>query len=401
MNTVVIIGAGASGMAAAITASRDENNKIIILERQQRVGRKLLSTGNGRCNLTNINAAPEHYHGASRGFADDVLKSFTPNDTLKFFASLGLASSVEYGGRVYPLSNSANSVVDVLRFALERPNIDLRTSCSAKKIERRGQGFTVVTDSERIKCDYVIVSCGGAAGGKVGGVRDGYDLLAPLGHKCTRIAPSLVQIVTATAYPRALKGIRVNAALRLERGGKTIAESAGELQFTDNGISGPAAFDISRAAAENGTGDIHIDLLGGSDVDVLSCLRRRVKALPSHGAEDALTGIVHNRLGKMIVKYAGVSPAKPLGELHENELQAIASACRDFVLPLRGTESFDKAQVTAGGIDTRKVDPKTLESKLVPGLFITGELLDVDGDCGGYNLQWAWASGVRAGRLGK
>ena len=399
MNNVVIIGGGASGMAAAITASEDKNNNIILLERQQRVGRKLLSTGNGRCNLTNTGASAEHYHGSQPGFADTVLSRFTPEDTLRFFDSFGLAVSVEYGGRVYPQSNSANSVVDVLRFALMRGNIRLMTSCCARGIERRGEGFLVKTDEGDIKADFVIVSCGGAAGAKVGGVYDGYELLKPLGHKCTQLLPSLVQLITDPTYPRALKGVRVMAKLRLENDGVTAAQSEGELQFTETGLSGPAAFDISRAAAQLGRGEIHIDLSGGADIE--GKLRARIKANPTLCADDALTGVLHNRLGKMAVKYAGVPGGKPLCELRGSEVSAIANACRDFAVALRGVEGFDHAQVTAGGIKTTGVNPETLESWFVPHLFITGELLDVDADCGGFNLQWAWASGVTAGRLGK
>ncbi len=386
-------------MAAAITASEDKNNNVILLERQQRVGKKLLSTGNGRCNLTNTGASSEHYHGSQPGFPDAVLARFTPEDTLRFFDSLGLAASVEYGGRVYPQSNSANSVVDVLRFALMRDNISVRTSCPVRKIEKRGAGFCVITDEGSIDADFVIVSCGGAAGAKVGGVYDGYELLKPLGHKCTRLLPSLVQLVTDPTYPRALKGVRVMAKLRLEKDGESIAHSAGELQFTETGLSGPAAFDISRAAAETGRGDVHIDLSGGADIEAK--LRVRIKANPGLCADDALTGVLHNRLGKMVVKYAGVAGAKPLSELDGSDAAAIAVACRDFAIALRGVEDFDRAQVTAGGIKTTGVNPETLESWFVPGLFITGELLDVDADCGGYNLQWAWASGVTAGRLGR
>ena len=386
-------------MAAAITASEDKNNNVILLERQQRVGKKLLSTGNGRCNLTNTGASSEHYHGSQPGFPDAVLARFTPEDTLRFFDSLGLAASVEYGGRVYPQSNSANSVVDVLRFALMRDNISVRTSCPVRKIEKRGAGFCVITDEGSIDADFVIVSCGGAAGAKVGGVYDGYELLKPLGHKCTRLLPSLVQLVTDPTYPRALKGVRVMAKLRLEKDGESIAHSAGELQFTETGLSGPAAFDISRAAAETGRGDVHIDLSGGADIEAK--LRVRIKANPGLCADDALTGVLHNRLGKMVVKYASVAGAKPLSELDGSDAAAIAVACRDFAIALRGVEDFDRAQVTAGGIKTTGVNPETLESWFVPGLFITGELLDVDADCGGYNLQWAWASGVTAGRLGR
>lgn len=399
MKTVVIIGGGASGMAAAITASEDKNNNVILLERQQRVGKKLLSTGNGRCNLTNTGASPEYYHGAQPGFSDEVLSHFTPEDTLRFFDSLGLAVSREYGGRVYPQSNSANSVVDVLRFALMRDNITVRTSCPARKIERRGDGFSVMTDEGGIRADFVIVSCGGAAGAKVGGVHDGYELLKPLGHKSTALLPSLVQMITDPTYPRALKGVRVMASLVLEKDGETIAHSDGELQFTETGLSGPAAFDISRAAAEAGKAIVHIDLSGGADIEAK--LRARISANPTLCADDALTGVLHNRLGKMVVKYAGIAGSTPLCALGERDISAIADACRDFRIQLRGVEDFDHAQVTAGGIKTSGVNPATLESWFVPHLFITGELLDVDADCGGFNLQWAWASGVTAGRLGK
>lgn len=399
MNNVVIIGGGASGMAAAITASEDKNNNVILLERQQRVGKKLLSTGNGRCNLTNTGAFSGHYHGSQPGFPDAVLAGFTPDDTLRFFDKLGLSVSCEYGGRVYPQSNSANSVVDVLRFALMRDNITVKTSCPARKIERRGEGFAVLTDEGGISADFVIVSCGGAAGARVGGVHDGYELLKPLGHKCTRLLPSLVQLITDPTYPRALKGVRVMAKLRLENDGEALAQSGGELQFTETGLSGPAAFDISRAAAKTGRGVIHIDLSGDTDIEYK--LRTRIKNNPALCADDALTGVLHNRLGKMTVKYAGVPGSMPLDKLTDADIAAIANACRDFAIELRGVEDFDHAQVTAGGIKTTGVNPETLESWFVPHLFITGELLDVDADCGGFNLQWAWASGVTAGRLGK
>ena len=317
-------------MAAAITASNDKNNNVILLERQQRVGKKLLSTGNGRCNLTNTGAVPEHYHGAQPDFPDEVLSRFTPEDTLRFFDSLGLAVSCEYGGRVYPQSNSANSVVDVLRFALMRDNITVKTSCPARKIERRGEGFSVLTDEGKINADFVIVSCGGAAGAKVGGVHDGYELLKPLGHKSTALLPSLVQLVTDPNYPRALKGVRVMARLRLEKDREIIAESSGELQFTETGLSGPAAFDISRAAAQTGKGKVHIDLSGNEDIEAK--LRARIKANPSLCADDALTGVLHNRLGRMVVKYAGVPGQTPLERLEQPQIAAIAAACRDFCI---------------------------------------------------------------------
>ena len=397
MKTVVIIGGGASGMMAALSAAEDPDNRIILLERQQRVGRKLLATGNGRCNLTNVGAAPENYHGEQPDFAAPALASFPPEKVLEFFRGLGLLTVTEYGGRVYPLSNSANSVVDILRFALERDNIEVRTSCPARGIYRNGEGFNIKTDDGTISADYLIVACGGAAGAKIGGVTDGYELLKMLGHKRTVLRPSLVQLVTDPTYPRSLKGVRAQAALRLSAGGR------GELQFTETGLSGPAAFDISRAASFCGEGGtVHIDLLPDYGVDeIVKLLTVKAKALPKLSAEELLTGVVHNRLGKMLVKFAQISPSRRLGELSETELRTVAEACKNFEIKLHGVEGFDSAQVTAGGIKTTGVNPQTMESWFTPHLFICGEVLDVDADCGGYNLQWAWASGYTAGRLGK
>ena len=402
METIIIIGAGASGMMAALTAAETPGRRVVLLERQQRAGRKLLATGNGRCNLTNTGAALDNYHGESCGFAAPALEAFPPRAVLGFFHSLGLMTVEEYGGRVYPLSDSANSVLDVLRFHLEAKGVELKAAEPAREILREKQGFTVVTDTERLHADKLIVACGGAAGAKLGGVSDGYELLKMLGHKRTALYPSLVQLVTAPEYPRALKGVRANCSLRLFAGESLLAESAGELQFIETGVSGPAVFDLSRAAATGGKGlSLAADFLKDFDeASLFVLLKQRCGTLPTLPAGDMMTGIVHNRLGKMLVKYAGLSANTPLRELDDKALHRLAKACKDFRLPVQGTEGFDKAQVTAGGVKTSGFNPETLESWFVPGLFACGEALDIDGDCGGYNLQWAWASGRLAGRLG-
>lgn len=402
MKNVVVIGAGASGMMAALTAA-EAGRHVVLLERQGRVGRKLAATGNGRCNLTNINATIENYHGENADFAAPALARFTPQDTLDFFHALGLVTVTEYGGRVYPLSNSANSVVDVLRFALDAAGVDVRVGESARALSRAGSGYDVVTDAGTYRADYVIVACGGAAGAKLGGVMDGYELLKPLGHKRTSLYPALVQLVTDADYPRALKGVRADARIALTAGSETLATGAGEVQFTDTGVSGPAVFDISRAAATGGDGlTLKIDFLREHTAeDVRAWLAARCERFANLTAGELFTGIVHNRLGRMLIKYAGIDAALPLRALDAAALDAAVRAGKEFALRVRGTEGFDSAQVTAGGIRTSGVDPETLQSWFMPGLFICGELLDVDGDCGGYNLQWAWASGHVAGRLGE
>ena len=401
MKTVIIIGGGASGMTAALFAARGGERRVLLLERQQRLGRKLLATGNGRCNLTNTDACAARYHGADADFVQSALAAFSPADTLAFFRSLGLLTVEEYGGRVYPLSDSANSVLDVLRYALSAAGVEVHTACRAVSVRRTRGGFAVECENERHFADALIVACGGAAGEKLGGVMDGYALLQSLGHSRTKLYSALCPLLTAPDYPRALKGVRSDAAVELRRGGALLARSAGEVQFTEKGVSGPAVFDVSRAASVCGGGaEIVFDFFRGRDGgELLDMLRARRAAMPGAEAGELLCGMLHNRLGRMCVKYAGISPSAALGALSDGELKGVLAACRAFALEVRGAAGFDAAQVTAGGVSTAEFDPDTLQSRLVPGFYACGEVLDVDGDCGGFNLQWAWSSGRLAGRL--
>ncbi len=388
---------------AALSAAEDKSNRVLLIERQQRIGRKLLSTGNGRCNLTNTGASPADYHGAEEDFTAAALDIFGVDDTLRSFSELGLLTVTEYGGRVYPLSNSANSVLDVLRFALDAAGVEVMTSITVERIAKKHGGFAVFTDEKELFADYLIVACGGAAGAKLGGTTLGYELLRPLGHSRTSLHPALVQLICDPTYPRSLKGVRADAALSLRCGREVLASSQGELQFTETGLSGPAAFDISREAAFIAKGgEVHINFLRGyTDDKVMELLRLKRRLCAGLEASELLTGVVHNRLGKMLIKYSAVGGGRNCSELSDSDLSAIKNACTDMVIPLHGVGDFNAAQVTAGGIKTSEVSPCTMESKLVKGLFICGELLDVDGNCGGYNLQWAWTSGRIAGRLGK
>ena len=399
--TVAVIGGGASGIIAALTAASSGNRHVILLERQQRIGRKLLATGNGRCNLTNMTAGVNDYFGADRSFAAEALRRFTPQDALAFFSDLGLLTVTEPGGRVYPLSDSSNSVLDVLRFALDRAGVEQRCSFPVSEILPQGKEFLIRSEDTQLRADAVILACGGAAGSKLGGSTDGYRLGKMLGHRRSSLHPSLTRILTAPEYPRALKGIRVEAGLRLTRGSELLAESRGEVQFTETGVSGPAGFDLSRAVSLGGEGLLlHLCLLPFREAELLSRLTRRQKQYPELEASELFTGMLHNRLGRTVVKAAGIPANAPLSSLSEEDLRSATRTCTDFVLPVRGVDGFEAAQVTAGGLLTESFRPDTLESRMVPGLFACGELLDIDGPCGGYNLQWAWASGRLAGRLG-
>ncbi len=386
--TVAVVGGGASGMMAALTAAKVPGRRVHLIERQQRVGRKLLATGNGRCNLTNLGAAPGDYCGTDAAFAAPALNALPPEDTLAFFRELGLLTVTEPGGRVYPLSDSANSVLDVLRFALEERGIVIHCGAPVEELRRGKRGFVLSGEAlGRLEADAVILACGGAAGAKLGGVTDGYRLGKELGHRRTALYPSLTRIRTEPELPRALKGVRVQAGLRLTRGGVLLAESHGEVQFTETGISGPAGFDLSRAVACGGDRlTLHLRLLPFDEEILLGLLRARCRQFPNLEAAELFT--------------AGLPMQGALSSLTDAQLQAAARQCLDFCLPVLGVDGFDAAQVTAGGLRTDEFDPRTLESRLVPGLFACGEVLDIDGPCGGYNLQWAWASGALAGRLG-
>ncbi len=396
---IAVIGGGASGLAAAITAAKDGNN-VTIYERQSRVGRKLLATGNGRCNLSNAGVSPERYHGADPDFASYALTRFDVNAVLDFFHSLGLLTVTEPDGRIYPFSDQAGSVVDVLRFAAEEAGASVKTGAEVYGIERKDGRFAVKYDDGENAADKVIICCGGMAGTKLGGTKSGYELLKSLGHSATKLYPSLVQIKTDNTFVKSLKGVRADASVKITSDGGT-AESAGEVQFTEYGLSGPAVFEVSRAASVAKDGfTVSLDLMRDvSSDDVSDMIRKRKKTLQSITLENLLTGMLHNRLGRTVLRYAGFDLNMPAASLSDDDVEIITSAVKNFTLKGVGALGFDNAQVTAGGIKTSEFNPETLESRLVPGLYAAGEVLDIDGDCGGFNLQWAWASGMLAGRL--
>lgn len=399
MREIVVIGAGAAGMAAALRASEHPDVHVTLLERQNRVGRKLLSTGNGRCNLTNTGAASNRYHGGNPDWIQQVLDHYPPEQILEFFRELGLVTVTEYGGRVYPKSNHASSVLDVLRLALERENITVRTALPAEQVRSRSGKFQIDTSEGSFAAERLIIACGGCAGSKLGGVMDGYQLLKALGHTRTPLYPALTQLRTASDYPKALKGIKADASIRLLCGEQTIAEAEGDILFTENGLSGTAVMEVSRAVTGSDSLTASLCFLDWEEKRLFADLCRRRERWPELPANQILTGMVQSRLGQMLCREAGISGSVPASRLGDRELHRLAGVLKDFRLPVLGACGFEAAQVTAGGIRTEEFSPESLESRLIPGLYACGEVLDVDGDCGGFNLQWAWASGLLAGEL--
>ncbi|MBR4282749.1 MAG: NAD(P)/FAD-dependent oxidoreductase [Clostridia bacterium] len=394
---IAIIGGGASGLVSAIFAKgQNPALSVAIFESNPRVGKKLLTTGNGRCNLGNMGNLSGRYHGDT-DFAEKVLNSFNTRCTIDFFQSIGVECIELEEGKLYPMCLQANGVVDQLRFRTDELGVVTLAERKVEKIEKANKSFTIYSNNEVFTAKKVIIATGGCAAPKSGSKGDGYTFLTNFGHKKTPTRPAIVQVITKTDLTKALAGIKVEGEISLttKKGSRT---EKGEILFTEYGLSGPPVLQVSRMVAECGQGDVSIDFLPEMDFnEVLSILKRRMDTLNSRTADQLLLGFLNKRVGEVVIKSAGISLATPICELKEKQLKDITAKIKKFPMSATGTKGFDNAQVTAGGISTKDFDVNTMESKLVKGLYATGEVLDVDGDCGGFNLQWAWATGYLAG----
>lgn len=401
---IAVIGGGASGMAAAIAAAQTAPElRIAILERAPRVGRKLLSTGNGRCNLTNLSAADSLYHGDG-AFAQQVIRRIPPQDVLKFFQKMGLRTTADSEGRAYPLCNQAAAVLDSLRLTLNDLGVDEICDFDCTSVKKEADLFLLKSSSGAVlHAKRVILCAGGMAAPKVGGTDAGVRLLGSLGHRTIPRRPALTQIDTEPEAIRALKGLRYHGGVALIADGKLLRREQGEILFTDTGLSGIAVMQLSRAAGDTLRQKKHVQIelqiLSDRPESLFKELSARAKAAPSRELNDFLTGLVAKRIGQTLCKQAGAAPLTRLAEsLTEREIDAIARTLTAWRLNVKSVKGFDSAQVTAGGADTKDFDPQTMASRVINGLYAAGEVLDIDGDCGGYNLQWAWSSGILAGQ---
>lgn len=381
-NKVVIVGGGASGLLAAITAAR-KGSFVVVLEKNDRVGKKILSTGNGRCNYTNIYCKVSNYNS---DFVFDVLKKFSPEVAISFFKDIGMLSKIEDEGRVYPLSMQASTVLDVLRAEAHRLGVFVKVGFEVKKIEKNDNLFRVYSsDNEVIQADKVIVCTGGIAAPKTGSNGSGYDLLKALGHSVTALKPSLCHVLVN----KGVHGVRQYAKVSVS----DKISDIGEIQFNKDSISGIPVLNISKYVQ---VGDfITLDFLPEISFDEVYDL---LKTRPAQSMETFLIGILNKNLSYAILKDIGLSPLSRMSDsLSDDELRLIARALKGWKVTVSGFANWDNAQVTSGGINLGEIDSTTLESKIVKGLYITGELCDIDSKCGGYNLHWAWASGFVAG----
>ena len=397
---IAVIGGGASGMIAAITA-RKSGKEVVVLERKDRILKKVLITGNGRCNITNVNADISNYFGKNISSVENILNSFNPQDTMDFFNGLGIVCNEENRGKVYPLSGQASSVVDALRFEAERLGIKIETEFYVRKIEKDGFKFKIYSeDRKKIEAGRVILAAGGQSYPELGSNGSGFELAKELGHSVTRLSPSIVQLKTEKNQVKGLQGIKTDVAVTAYGDNKKICTYDGELLFTDYGISGNVVFNISFVMPLYKNVEFEIDFMEKFDYNELYEMLKERKKMMSHlTMENYFNGMINKKLGQFLSKVSGIEKlSKSVKDLNDSEIRKLCTVLKKYRVKILETTGFKNAQVTAGGVSLDEVNSETLESKIVKGLYFSGEVLDVYGECGGFNLQWAWASGYIAGK---
>lgn len=398
----IILGGGAAGLAAC-AALADSGLRIAVVERLDRVGKKIMAAGNGRCNISNAQMDAVMY-GSAAPFVSCVYEATPPKAVLSFFSSLGLMTAEE-DGRIYPRTMMAASVLDVLRAPCDRENVKMLTGCEAVSVlrSRRGGWSVQLSNGEELFAPVMLCCLGGSSAPHLGTDGAGIRLMETLGHSVTPVYPALTQLKCDHSALRSLKGIRVQAKLTLCVDNKPSAQETGELLFADYGVSGVCVFQLSgvaaKALAEKRRAMLSVNLLPEIDEEkTADWLRARINALPSANALSLFTGVFPRLLAQAILKEAGIAFNAQANRLNAKSMVALANTISAFSLPITGTQGFKNAQVTCGGVRLDEVDPHTMASRIFDGLYLCGEVLDVDGPCGGYNLHFAFASALTAAK---
>lgn len=410
ISDVIVVGGGASGLVAAIEAAR-AGRKVTILEHKDKIGKKILATGNGKCNYTNLLQDSSCYRGEDPSFAWKVFENFGVNETITFFKELGIYPKVK-NGYLYPNSEQASSVLDVLRLELKHLKVEIIcdehvTSINSMKdnhlkSKKQDDKFIIKTKNITYKAHKIILATGGMASSELGSDGSGYLLAKQLGHTLVPPVPALVQLKSNESYFKSLAGIRVQSLIKLYVDDEESVESQGELQLTNYGVSGIPIFEISRYAtrALEKMKKVHLllDFLPNLESeDLYKLLEERISVGNHKNVEELFIGLLNKKLSLVIIKEAKIDLKKQSFKLEKQEINQLVHKIKTFKVTIKEANSFANAQVSAGGIHTNEINCDTMESKIVKGLYIIGELLDIDGTCGGYNLQWAWSSGHLAG----
>jgi len=401
MRHVAVIGGGAAGMMAAITAAR-EGVKVTILEHKDRIGKKILSTGNGRCNFTNTFQTPACYRSDNRDFAWNIIQKFNVEKTISFFKELGIYPK-DRNGYLYPYSDQAAAILEVLQIEIAKLDICVMTEINVLDIQSVKRGIRVTTDKKTITVDSVILACGSKAAPVTGSDGSGYQLAKLLGHRIVPVLPALVQLRCAEKFYKSISGVRVQGTVEIYADDISLASDTGEIQLTNYGISGIPVFQVSRYAAKaiyqkqsvtavlNFMPDMNKD-------EFLSFLQERITLCPHKTLDEFFTGIFPKKLCELWIRLSRLPKEMRVSDLSGEQLEKLVLLIQHLRTHITETNAFEQAQICCGGVDTTEINPDTLESNYVPGIYFAGELLDVDGICGGYNLQWAWSSGFVAGR---
>jgi len=400
--TIGIIGAGASGLMAAITAAR-QGAKVVLIEKKDRIGKKILATGNGKCNFTNINMKNSDYSSQYKDVFVDYISRFDKNDTISFFQECGMLIK-EKNGYCYPRSEQAATVLDILRQQIKVLGVEVLTECYPISIKKKKNSFEVILNTEqKIFFQKLILTCGSYAGEKKRDEYNGYTYAKSFSHRLIPVVPALVQLKANEKEFKSIAGVRCDAIIDLFIENQKVTSEFGELQLTDYGISGIPVFQLSRHASyglyhkKNVTACI--DFLPELDKQTwLEIAKKKWEHFDKEiTAEEFMQGFLNKKLNLMFLKLHGISAQIPLKQLSYNKIEKVFKNMKAWKIQIIGTNPYENAQVCAGGVTLDEITLQ-MESKLVPGLFFAGELLDVDGRCGGYNLQWAWTSGYLAGK---
>lgn len=390
---IIIIGAGASGIVTAINA-KNENNRVILLEKNDRIGKKLLATGNGRCNYTNMNLSEKNY--SSPDFVKRTLEDFSNEDLINYFRILGLESTLD-GNRVYPISLKANSVLNILIYWLEKKGIEVKTKSQVKEIKKTKKGYEVITNEEILRADVVVAAFGGKAMPASGSDGVSFEILKKMGIRVTDLKPALTQLKLDSKYLKHLSGTKVIGLARLLRDEKVIDEREGEILFTNYGISGPPILDMSVNTKE---GDIiEVPLINNLKKDSLDMVYNRYYMFPDFSLEEFLMGLVDKKFIHYIVDSLDMDKNTAMNMISMGDFEKIICLLLKSRFKVTGNTGFKNAQVTRGGVSLDEVSPENYEAKKYKDLYIIGEALDIDGDCGGYNLHFAFGCGYRLGKI--
>lgn len=397
---IVVIGGGASGLVAAIAAARNGAD-VLVLEHKEKVGKKILATGNGRCNFTNAYMEENCFHSEHPEKIGSVLRAFGTQETLCFFKELGILPK-DRNGYYYPKSNQAAAILDVLTMELKRLNVEMICNCHVTKIEKT-KTFKVISSIGIYTADAVILAAGGKAASPLGSDGSGYGLAKTFGHTISPVVPALVQLHGNGTFFKQIAGVRADAKVSLYIDDRPAGEDTGEVQFTDYGISGIPVFQISRFAAlalyRKELPIVRLDFFPEFTTEELRAFfEKRIERNSEKKAGEFLVGLLNKKLMPILLRASGIRERTVLSELEKERLERLIEKCKGFEIEITGTNSFEQAQVCAGGVRLNEIDMQSMESVYGKDLFIVGELLDVDGICGGYNLQWAWATGYLAGK---